>query len=407
MSAPSDRLFHHRGFVLFWISRLLAALGFQMTGVAIGWLVYDKTGSAFDLGLIGLVQFLPIVTLTFVVGPAADRFDRRRITMAAQLVEAAALAFLTIGTMLDSLDMAQIFAAIALIGAGRAFEHPTLTAFLPAIVPPTMLPRAIAAQSSVVQTATILGPSFGGLLYVFGPQVPLAVAGFAFLGASIAIALVKATTRQPSRDPVTLESVFRGVSFIWGRPVILGAISLDLFAVLLGGATALMPIFARDILETGPWGLGLLRAAPATGAIAMSIVLSRVPLAGAVGRKMFAAVGVFGVATLVFSLSSNLYLSLVALAALGAADNVSVVIRHSLVQLSTPDDMRGRVTAVNSLFIGTSNQLGEFESGVVAALLGAVGSGIVGGLGTLIVAIAWMRLFPALRDIDRLPQRTP
>lgn len=390
-----------RAFGLFLLARVFTSLSFQMAGVAIGWLVYARTGSAYNLGLVGLAQFLPMVVLTFVVGPLADRVDRRRIVAGCEIVNVATLLFLAAGAVGDWLSAPVIFIAVALLGAARAFEHPSMSALLPGIVGETELPRAVAYASSAMQTATILGPALGGLLYAFGAHVPLAVAAAMSAATFVAILAVPMERRTLPKSPVTLESVFSGLSFIWKRPVILGAISLDLFAVLLGGVTALLPIYAHDILETGSVGLGLLRSAPAAGALAMSVFVSR--LVGAnVGRTLFAAVIVFGLAILVFALSRNMIVSLVALAVTGAADNISVVIRQSLVQLGTPDDMRGRVSAVNSLFIGTSNQLGEFESGMLAGLFGAVPAGVIGGVGTIVVALLWMRLFPDLRRQDRL-----
>jgi MFS family permease len=388
--------------VLFWASRIFSALGFQVASVAVGWLVYAKTGSAYALGLVGLFQFLPMVVLTFLVGHMADRFDRRRIVTICQFVEFLVLALLTFGDRDGKLVVAVLFGAVALLGAARAFEAPTMSALLPALVPDALLPKAIAVSSSAMQTATIVGPSLGGLLYATGASVPLGVAAASLATASVSMALLRAERTPPKREPISLASIFSGVAFIRSRPTILGAISLDLFAVLLGGVTALLPIFARDILHTGPWGLGFLRAAPAAGALAMSVLLVQMPMKRHVGIKMFAAVMLFGVATLIFSISTRFVISLIALAILGAADNVSVVIRISLVQLSTPDAMRGRVNAVNSLFVGTSNQLGEFESGMLAGLLGAVPSGVIGGIGTILVALLWMRLFPGLRKADTL-----
>jgi MFS family permease len=373
-----------------------------MAAVAIGWLVYERTGSAYDLGLIGLAQFVPMVLLTLPVGHFADRYDRRLIACLAQFTQGAALAFLAFGIVGGWLTTAHIFIAVVVQGAGRAFEAPTMSALLPRLVPPSLLARAIALASSANQTATILGPAVGGLLYALGASAPL---GGAALLAALAGALTGLTRYErdaPARVPATLRSVFSGISYIWRRPVVLGAVSLDLFAVLLGGATALLPIYARDILLTGPWGMGLLRSGPAMGALAMSIVLARMRLQHGVGRLMFGAVIAFGLATVVFALSRNLPLSLAALIVTGAADNVSVVIRSSLVQLSVPDDMRGRVSAVNSLFIGTSNQLGEFESGIAAGLLGAVPAVLLGGVGTIAIALLWMRLFPALRRVESL-----
>ncbi len=402
LAAASDRLSRHPAFLGFWISRVLTAMGFQIASVCVGWMVYEKTGSAYDLGLVGLFQFLPMVLLTFVVGTVADRVDRRRVVIVCQSVEGLTLAGLALGAATDTLSLPGIFVAVAVLGGARAFEHPTLSALLPGLVPEHILHKAIAVSSSAMQTATILGPSLGGLLYVLGARAPLAVSAAFFLCAAVAMATIKLERTPPKREPITLRSVFLGVSFVRTRPLLLGTLSLDLFAVLLGGVTALLPIFAADVLHTGPWGLGLLRSAPAVGALAMAFVLARMPLDRRVGLKMFAAVITFGVATVVFAASTNLFLSLGALCVLGASDNVSVVIRHSLVQLATPDDMRGRVNALNSLFIGTSNQLGEFESGMTAGLLGAVPAGILGGVGTVLVALAWMRLFPALREADTL-----
>ena len=370
--------------------------------MAVGWLVYAKTGSAYALGLVGLFQFLPMVALTFLVGHLADRFDRRRIVATCQFIEAVALALLTLGDRDGKLAVPVLFAAVTLLGAARAFETPTMSALLPALVPDSLLPKAIAVSSSAMQTATIVGPSLGGLLYAAGASVPLGVSAFSLSAACCAMVFIKTKRTPPKREPISLQSIFSGVSFIRSRPIILGAISLDMFAVLLGGVTALLPIFARDILHTGPWGLGFLRSAPAAGALAMSVLLTQKPLNRRVGLKMFAAVMVFGMATIIFSISTSFAVSLAALLILGAADNVSVVIRISLVQLSTPDAMRGRVNAVNSLFVGTSNQLGEFESGMLAGLLGVIPSGIIGGIGTILIALLWMHLFPALRKINTL-----
>jgi MFS family permease len=389
-------------FPLFLVVRVCASLAFQMASVAIGWLVYARTGSAYDLGLVGLCQFVPMVVLTFVVGHVADRFDRRRIVALCQFISAVTLVVLAFGAGGSWLSVPAIFAAVAVLGAAHAFEHPTLAALLPRLVPAAILPRAVALSASAMQAATIAGPSLGGLLYAFGPVVPLGMAAAFSLAAVVAMAAIRMDRAMPNRSPVTLQSVFSGLGFIRARPVILGAISLDLFAVLLGGVTSLLPIFAHDVLNVGPWGLGLLRSAPAAGAVLTSLVLSRTGLGSAVGHKMFVAVVGFGIATIVFSLSSNMILSLASLVVLGAFDTVSVVIRSSLVQLATPDAMRGRVSAVNSLFIGTSNQLGDFESGMVAGLLGAVPAGVIGGVGTILVALAWAGLFPALRRISHL-----
>lgn len=371
-----------------------------MTGVSLGWLVYARTNSASSLGLVGLFQFLPMVCLTLLVGHVADRYDRRRIVAVCQVIESGTLVCLAIGAIGGRLPVGAIYAAVAMLGAARAFESPTLSALLPGVVPAALLPQAVASSSTAMQTASIVGPALGGLLYALGPAVPFALSAVFFLTASGLFASLRLEQPAPRREPASLASVFSGLRFIWQRPVVLGTISLDLAAVLLGGATALLPIYARDILHTGPWGLGLLRLAPAAGALVMGFALARLPLRRNVGLKMFGAVLVFGIATVIFALSRNLGLSMAALVVLGASDNISVVIRTSLVQLMTPHEMLGRVSAVNSLFIGTSNQLGEFESGMTAALWGAVPAAAVGGLGTIAVVFIWMALFPALRRAD-------
>lgn len=399
MTAPLHR---QPPFVLFWTSRVFGSLAFQMASVAFGWLIYDLTGSAYQLGLAGLVQFLPMVLLTFVVGAVADRFDRRRIVMISQWVQAGTIALLTLGAIQGWLGVNGLFAGLFLLGAARTFERPAMAALLPSLVTPAELPKAVALSSSAMQTATIVGPSLGGLLHALGAAVPLGLSALLFALGALAMAPIRLRGAPPVREPVTLRAVFSGLGFVRSKPVLLGAISLDMVAVLLGGITALLPIYARDILQTGPWGLGLLRTAPAVGALAMAFFIGRMNLDRHVGMKMFAAVIVFGLCTIVFAASETLWLSVGVLVVLGAADNVSVVIRQTLVQLATPDDMRGRVSALNSLFIGASNQLGEFESGMTAGLFGVVAAGIIGGIGTIGVALAWMRLFPALRHADRL-----
>lgn len=397
-----DSVLRHPGYLNFAASRVFSSLSFQAVGIAMGWMIYDQTHSAFALALVGFCQFLPMAVLTFVVGHVADRFDRRRIGLVCQLIEAVTALVLAVATWQQWLSPVGILVAVTIMGAVVAFERPTMAALLPNIVPASMLQRAVATSTSLMQTALIIGPSLGGLLYGVNPIAPFAVAAVLFAVASFNVISIRMEWTPSKREPVTLASVFAGVSFIRSRPVMLGTISLDLFAVLLGGATALLPMFARDILHAGPWGLGLLRAAPAIGALAMSIVLARRPLTSDVGRKMMMAVAVFGIATIVFSLSTNIALSVIALLVIGASDTVSVVVRSSLVQLLTPDEMRGRVNAVNSLFIGTSNQLGEFESGMLAGVVGPVVAGIVGGFGTIVVVLLWTRLFPDLLKVKTL-----
>ncbi len=397
-----DSVLRHPGYLNFAASRVFSSLSFQCVAIAMGWMIYDQTHSAFALAMVGLCQFLPMVVLTFVVGHVADRFDRRRIGLVCQLILATVSAALAVATWQNWLTPAGILTAVTIMGATVAFERPTMAALLPSIMPPSLLQRAVATSTSMMQTALIVGPSLGGLLYGVDAVAPFAVAAVLFAVASINVISIRMEWTPSKREPVTLASVFAGVSFIKSKPVMLGTISLDLFAVLLGGATALLPMFASDILHAGPWGLGMLRAAPAVGALSMSIVLARRSLTSKVGAKMLTAVAVFGVATIVFAVSTNIALSIAALLVVGAADTVSVVVRSSLVQLLTPDSMRGRVNAVNSLFIGTSNQLGEFESGMLAGMMGPVAAGVIGGVGTIVVVLLWTRLFPDLRKVDTL-----
>jgi MFS family permease len=377
-------------------------IAFQMQGVAVGWQIYTLTNSALFLGLVGLAQFLPMFLLTLVVGHVADRYDRRTVARICQITEGLAAVVLAWGSHSGRLGSHGILIIMFVVGAVHAFEGPTMQALVPGLVPTQLIPRAAAWSASAMQTAVIIGPALGGLLYTAGPITVYALVAFLFFAASVFLAMIRIDRLPAKREPVSISTLFAGINFIKSRPDILGAISLDLFAVLLGGATALLPIYARDILVVGPWGLGILRSAPAVGALTMSILLARRPLRRRVGRTMFLAVAVFGLATIVFGLSTSFPLSLVALTVLGAADVFSVVIRQSLVQIETPDEMRGRVSAVNSMFIGTSNQLGEFESGVTAHWFGAVPAVLIGGFGTLIVVLLWMRLFPRLLHADRL-----
>jgi MFS family permease len=392
-------------FMRFWYARLAGTTGNQMLMVAVGWQMYDLTGSAWDLGLVGLLQFLPALLLTLVAGHVADRHDRSRIlalAMAAQVVVAIALMAATHGHWASRWLLLVLSVAI---GTAKAFQMPAQQALVPSLVPATVLPRALAFSSAGMQAAIIGGPALGGFVYVAGADVVYATCAVCFVAAGVLFLRIGHPHVPKPKEPVSLSTVLAGFRFIWQRPVVLGAISLDLFAVLLGGATALLPMFAKDVLHVGPWGLGLLRGAPAAGALCMSLVLTRWPISRRVGHAMFAAVAVYGVSTMVFGVSTSFVLSLAALWVSGAADMVSVVIRQSLVQLETPDAMRGRVAAVNSIFIGASNQLGEFESGATAALLGPVGSVLLGGAGTLFIAGLWFKLFPDLARRERLSER--
>ncbi|OOG65582.1 MFS transporter [Rhodanobacter sp. B04] len=404
---PADSLLLHRAFVAFWFARITSSFGFQMLSVAVGWQIYAITGRAFDLGLIGLVQFVPSVLLALPAGHVADQFERRRIVLLGQIVEWLAIALLAVLSLVHGIHELGILLLVLVIGVAKAFEFPALQSMLPALVPASILPRAMAVNASAGQAAMIMGPALGGLLYVAGPGVVYLVAAVLYLISATLMSRLRYEQAPPRREPATLKTLFAGVHFIRARKDVLGVISLDLFAVLLGGATALLPIFAKDILHTGPWGLGLLRAAPAVGALLMSVWLARHSMQRQVGAIMFAAVAGFGMATLVFAVSTTLWLSLLALFALGAFDMVSMVIRGALVQLDTPDDMRGRVSAVNAIFINTSNQLGEFESGMLAAWLGAVNATVLGGIGTLLVVGLWMAMFPGLRRRQRLHAETP
>lgn len=402
-STPGAKaLFSQPSFALFFAVRGCSSFAYQIAAVAIGWQVYALTNSALALGLIGLMQFLPVAGLTFFAGHAADRYERRRVVQICQIIETAISIFLATGTFMHWLTVTEIFAAVTLMGAARAFESPAQSALLPGLVPAGMLQKATAITSSIFQLATITGPALGGLVYAISPGVPYVVMAAGWGLSALLLSFIRVERPVTAKEPPTFKALFAGVAFVRANPAILGTISLDLFAVLLGGATALLPVYAKDILHTGPWGLGILRGAPAVGALITSAVLARYPLSRRTGRRMFQAVIIFGVATIAFGLSHSIILSLAALVVMGAADMVSVVIRLSLVQLRTPDEMRGRVGAVNFLFINASNQLGEFESGFTAALLGAVPAVLLGGIGTVIVALLWMRLFPTLRDVDRL-----
>jgi MFS family permease len=401
-AAPPLRLTGHRSFVLFWCARTFTNGAYMMQGVAVGWQIYDLTGNPLDLGLVGLVQFFPLIAMSIIAGQVLDLFDRRVIAGVCQIGKALAALLLAVGTAQGWLGREAMFAILFLSGTARAFEIPTMHSLLPGIVPVTLLPRAIAASATAQQTAVICGPSIGGLMYLLGPAAVYTTCTLVFVAAAALIGLVQVAPRPDERKPVTLETLFAGFRYIRHQPIVLGAISLDLFAVLLGGVTALLPIYARDILEAGPWALGLLRSAPAVGALAISIVLAHSAIPSHAGRIMFVAVGMFGLATLIFGLSTSVALSFLALVVYGASDAVSVVIRQSLVQLRTPHDMLGRVMAVNAMCTGSSGTLGEFRAGVVAAWLGAVPAVLMGGVGTIVVMLIWMWAFPQLRRVDKL-----
>lgn len=394
--------FAHPAFVRFWIGRVGSVLAYQMIAVAVGWQMYALTGSALALGLIGLAQFLPAVALVLVTGHVADRLDRRRIVAACQCAQALATGTMAALAAAGAVSVPVLYALVVALGSARAFEMAATQAMVPSLVPEPILARAVAAQSAATQTAIVLGPALGGFLYVGGAAVVYGLCSACLVTAAFLVGGIAIARRLPDRAPPSLGTLLAGLRYVRGKPELFGAISLDMAAVLLGGAAALLPIYAKDILHTGAWGLGLLRSAPALGALAAALWLARHPLRRHAGRRMFQAVAVFGLATIAFGLSRWFVVSLAALVVLGMADMVSVVVRMSLVQLGTPDAMRGRVAAVNSMFIGASNQLGEFESGLVAAWLGVVPSVVLGGMGTLAVAALWHRAFPALVRVDSL-----
>jgi len=389
-------------FLLLVFGRAAVTLALLMQVIAIGWQVYALTGDPLALGLVGLAGFIPGILFALVTGQVADRMNRRIIMLSCYALEALTAVFLLVVTMNGLTSVWPIFIAAFALGTARSFAQPASQALLANLVPSSIFSVAVAWSSSVFQMAVIAGPALGGLLFAWRQAEAVYIASTSLLVVAFLMTLFIRLPAAPARtrEPVTWDTLVAGFTFMKTQPIVLGAISLDLFAVLFGGATALLPIFASDILKVGPEGLGALRSAPAVGAAIAAVVLGFRPLRRRVGRTLFIAVGVFGVATIVFGLSTNLLLSLLALAALGAADEVSVVVRLTLVQIATPDDMRGRVSAVNSIFIGASNELGEFESGVAARFLGPEGAVLFGGICTLIVTLLWMRWFPQLRSVN-------
>ncbi|MGO7048934.1 MFS transporter [Rhizobium johnstonii] len=403
-SPTGDRFaaFRHSSYTRFFFARFLLSFSQQIVSVAVGWQMYDQTGSAIYLGLIGLVQFLPSLLLILVTGSVADRYNRRAIAALCSLVSALCTLALLVMTLMGSFTPLPVFAVLLIFGIERAFMSPAVQSLAPNLVPEEALSNAIAWNSSSWQLAAITGPVLGGLLYgVSAPTAYTVAVIFSVLGAAL-LYMIPKPVQKTTGETKSWAMILGGFSFIRAEKVVLGAISLDLFAVLLGGATALMPIFARDILTLGPWGLGLLRAAPGLGAIVMAIFLAAYPLKHRAGIYMFIGVALFGIGTIIFGISTNTEVSIAALALMGAADMVSVYVRESLIALWTPDQLRGRVNAVNMVFVGASNELGEFRAGTMAALFGAVPAVVIGGIGTLVVAVIWASSFPKLRRIDTL-----
>ena len=395
-------LIRHPSFAVFWCARTSTSGAYQMLLVAVGWQLYSLTNDPLDLGLVGLMQFVPMLALSLVIGQTVDHFDRRRIAGICQVAKALCAGTFALGTFRGWLSRDAVLLLVLLAGTARAFEAPAIGAIVPGLVPRSLLQRAVAASATAQQTAIICGPALGGFLYLLGPAAVYAVCAATFVIAAILISLVGGSHRAADRKRVTLATMLAGFAYIRKNQVLLGAISLDLFAVLLGGVTALLPIYARDILGTGPWGLGLLRAAPAVGALAMSVLLARYAIERRAGRLLFGTVCVFGLASAVFAVSTSLSLSFLALSVYGASDAISVVIRQSLVQTRTPHDMLGRVMSVHSMFSGSSSTLGEFRAGALADWIGVVPSALIGGVGVIVVALCWMRVFPALRRVEHL-----
>jgi len=396
--------FTHPGFVLFQIARFLIVAAVEMQAVAVGWQVYEITKRPLDLGYVGLAQFLPAILLFPISGQASDRFERRHVLSACYAGYAVCFALLLVLAERGGHPIHSIYAVLILIGVVRSFNSTASRAILPQLVPEEHFPNAVAWNASIFQAATILGPSFGGILYAafHGPSIVYGVALLTAIGATVSSFRIKPEVKARTREPMTFKTVFAGLHYVWRKKMILGAISLDLFAVLLGGAVALLPVYAREILHAGPWGLGLLRTAPGVGAAIMAVLLAHWPLRGRSGPTLLWSVAGFGIFTIIFGISRSLTISLIALLLLGASDMISVIIRATLTQLATPDEMRGRVTAVDMIFIGTSNEFGQFESGVTAQWFGTVLAVVLGGVGTLVVIAVWAWLFPELRHAGEL-----
>jgi MFS family permease len=402
-SVTGRAAFQHPDFILYQVSRLFIVASVEMQSVAVGWQVYDLTKRPLDLGLVGLAQFLPGVLLFLVAGHAADRFNRKRLLTTCYIGFASCSALLLAVVMRGTHVVGSIYAILVVLGIVRCFNAPTSRAILPQLVPQEDFPSAVGWNATVFQTATILGPALGGIMYAAfrGPGAVYATSVISAVFAAFCTLRIRAKETARTREPVNAQTILAGLRYIWHQKVVLGSISLDLFAVLLGGAVALLPVYAREILHTGPWGLGLLRSAPGIGAAVMALLLANRPLRRRVGATMLWCVAGFGVFTILFGVSHSLALSMIALVLVGASDMVSVVIRGVLIQIATPDEVRGRVNAVDMVFIGASNELGEFESGVAASWLGVVPAVVLGGIGAIVVTGLWAWFFPELRRADQ------
>jgi MFS family permease len=403
-SSDATSLLRHAPLTRFLIARIGSITAQQMLMLAISWHMYDLTGSAWDLGLVGLCQFVPGLATTLIAGHCADRLHRGRMVAACLALQALAAALLSVSTATHSVTRDALLALSLALGAIRPFQMAGQQALLPMLVAPSLLARSMALSTVVQQISVIAGPAVGGVLFAISVLAVYLTSAVCFCISAVMYALVRYDYTPPPREPVTADRILAGLRFIWSHPLLLGAISLDLFAVLFGGATALLPVYARQILHVGPQGLGLLRSAPAVGALCVGLFLSRRAIVSGVGKKLLIAVAIYGLSIVCFGISRWLPASLLWLAISGGADTISVIVRQTLIQLETPDRMRGRVAAVNTLFIGASNQLGEFESGVAATGLGVMGSVVVGGLATIAVSLAWSRLFKPLARRDALHQ---
>ena len=390
-----------KSFCIFWCVRFLGISAYQILTVAVAWQLYDITSSALDLGLFGLFQFLPALIFALPAGQAVDRYNRVHIVTLCLIVQAGVGACLYLTTAQDFISRDIIFLMALFLGLTRSFQMPAQQSLTPSLVPRKILQNAVAFSSTGMHTAIIVGPAIGGFLYFLGPDVVYLICT-ALILSSVILTFFITYQHKKVTTKMNVNELFAGINFIWRNKTLLGAISLDLFAVLLGGATALLPIYAKDILNVGPEGLGILRAAPAVGALICALFIAQWPMKTKVGKKLFFAVGVFGISMLVFGISTTFIVSVVALVIAGAADSFSVVIRMTLIQLETPDSMRGRVSSVNAIFIGASNELGEFESGATAELFGPVGSIVLGSLGTILVVLVWAKTFPNLLNREKL-----
>ena len=401
MASSFKELFSYKSFCIFWCVRFLGISAYQILTVAVAWQLYDITSSALDLGLFGLFQFLPALIFALPAGQAVDRYNRVHIVTLCLIVQAGVGACLYLTTAQDFISRDIIFLMALFLGLTRSFQMPAQQSLTPSLVPRKILQNAVAFSSTGMHTAIIVGPAIGGFLYFLGPDVVYLICT-ALILSSVILTFFITYQHKKVTTKMNVNELFAGINFIWRNKTLLGAISLDLFAVLLGGATALLPIYAKDILNVGPEGLGILRAAPAVGALICALFIAQWPMKTKVGKKLFFAVGVFGISMLVFGISTSFIVSVVALVLAGAADSFSVVIRMTLIQLETPDSMRGRVSSVNAIFIGASNELGEFESGATAELFGPVGSIVLGSLGTILVVLVWAKIFPNLLNREKL-----